>query len=168
MTTTDPILNAATKYLGIPYGHSRTRADLSCLDCSTFTGHVLDDVHGPLRTDAWSALMVAGTNPWSAIDLVVERWGPEVTTPSVGQWHLVAGWRVLPPGTATRSAAGHSMLAYGVTSTRLAVLECQVGIGVHWRGTTRPATVLNLADAPTVTMADLRWSYPAGVRLAVL
>lgn len=196
MTTTDRILAAVAKYVPIPYGTPANRHDLSKINCSTLTAHVLDDVlsyrreHGGvttssrpgLSTAAWLDIVVGDPDrPWSPIDrAVADGWAeePPQGIPTWSGWYILQGWRTIP-------THGHAMLAHaapdwaGTTDPLihppvLAVLEATNagpagGYGVRWRGApTRAPLPLSLDDAPRLFVADLETAYPAGVRWARL
>ncbi len=172
MPSADPILEAANRWCGVPYGHPRSRKDTSVIDCSTLTAHVLDALYGPLPPDIWADLVVADARrPWSPIEVVRDLWGNEVTEPYPNRWHLIQGWRRLPGG--VRPASGHAMLAWcdeeypGVH--RLCVLEAQTGTGVRWRGSWIAAVApLDLDTATPFPWPSIVSSYTAGARIAVL
>lgn len=170
------ILAAADRYVGIPYGTPASRHDLTRINCSTLTAHVLDDavVLGGLSTAAWLDVVVGdGRRPWSPIErAVVDGWGEAVPDDAAGPtWdgvYLLQGWRTIP-------THGHAMLVWA-SQGRLAVLEATnlrgpdgMAYGVRWRGAPRSATSpLDLADAPRTTSELLAASYPAGVKWARL
>lgn len=163
---TDPILVAAGRWCGVPYGHPRVRGDLSVIDCSTLTARVLEAVYGLLSREQWGDVVIAdATRPWSPIELARVKFGSEVTDPVAGRWHLLQGWRTIPPN---QPASGHAMLAWSAGG-HLHVLEAQRGYGVRWRGSARSATApLDLATAHPIAWESLVRDYPDGVRLAVL
>jgi hypothetical protein len=162
---TDRVLVAATRWLGVPYGRPKIRADESVVDCSTLTARVLEAVLGELPRQAWADIVVADpTRPWSPIERAVrDGWGevPPGDEPTWHGWYLTQAWVTIP----TR---GHAMLArYGPEGLR--VLEATPGYGVRWRGAPRAAVApLDLDDAPVLTVAQLAEAYPAGVRWARL
>lgn len=161
----DPILEAASMYVGTPYGHPRTRYDTEVVDCSTLTAHVLDIVYGPVTPGEWSDLVVAdGERPWSPIELAHRKWGTEVPAPIAGRWHLVQGWRVLPP---SARASGHAMLLW-CAGPVCNVLEAQQGYGVRWRGGLTAKGPLDLQTAHPYMFSALRAEYANGCRLVVL
>lgn len=161
----DPILKAASRWCGVPYGHPRTRGDLSVIDCSTLTARVLEVVHGLFTRERWNDVVVADAGrPWSPMDVGAEL-GAEVTGPVAGRWHLIQGWRILPPDP---NASGHAMLGW-CAGEYMNVLEAQRGYGVRWRGSPVAASSpLSLATAHPISWDALERDYPAGVRLCVL
>jgi len=164
--TLDPILIAASRWCGVPYGHPRTRGDWSVVDCSTLTARVLEAVYGRLSTQEWLDVVIGDAGrPWSPIELASSRWGSEVTDPVPARWHLLQGWRTMPPA---QPASGHAMLVWS-SGGHLNVLEAQRGYGVRWRGAPRAATApLSLATAHPIAWESLIRDYPDGIRLAVL
>lgn len=158
----DPILVAASRWCGVPYGTPKSRGDFSTINCSVLTARVLEAVHGTLTQDEWMDIVVGdAARPWSPIELARSRFGSEVTAPVPARWHLLQGWRTIP-------TSGHAMLAW-CAGSYLNVLEAQKGYGVRWRGASSSAKdPLNLATAHQVSWVTLLADYPAGVRLAVL
>lgn len=171
MTTAEPTryLLVAEPWVPVPYGTPRNRADLSRIDCSTLTAHVLDGVRLGLTREQWADIVLAdGRRPWSPIERVVsEGWGVEIDRDGpwpVGAWCLVQGWRAAPP-----SGPGHALLAWVRPDGTLAVLEATPGYGVRWRGSPRQAPLpLTLDDAPTLRVRDLVDDYAFGLRVAAL
>lgn len=167
---TDRILAAASRYVARPYGHPASRVDTSCIDCSTLTAHVLDDVFG-LSMAAWLDVVVAdAARPWSPIERAfVDGWGEAAPDgPVWSGWHLIQAWRDIP-------TSGHAMLGHlDADGVRLSVLEAtsrgpRPGYGVRWRGVPMRAPLpLSLGDAVTTTALDLEADYPGGVRWARL
>lgn len=168
-----PILTAAGRWCGVPYGHT-SRSDRSKVDCSTLTAHIIDEAVVPLDPAAWADVVLAdGSKPWSPIErAVADRWGQEPpgdpTRPLWAGWYLVQGWRTIPTD-------GHAMLAH-YDGAALRVLEATNKkaadgrpFGVRWRGSaSRAVAPLSITDAPALLVEDFCADYPAGVRWARL
>ena len=179
LRTERALLDAAARWVGVPYGRPASRYDASAINCSTLTAHVLDDVlPGGLSSGAWGDIVIAdGRRPWSPVErAVADGWG--VDAPDGPVWtgvYLAQGWVELPPGRRTPEGGtvlpqGHAFLVWYDGLCR--VLEASSrkhvdgkAFGVRWRGSPDRAPLpLDPRDAPTLAVDALAASYPHGVR----